>query len=105
VIKKNFHQRVDYSTSWPVQELLCRRIVQKATAFHLYSCHTPCNTRQHNDKRTKSKFERLLYRYCTMCNFCLISNNRTGVASLSTDISQAVLIRQSSQQVATTNYP
>jgi len=30
--------------------------------------------------------ERLPYRYCMMCNFCWISNNRSGVASISTDI-------------------
>jgi len=37
--------------------------------------------------------ERLPYRYYTKCNLCWISNNRTGVASISTDIFRAVPIR------------
>jgi len=37
--------------------------------------------------------ERLTYWYYTMRNFCWISNNRSGVASVSTDISRAVPIR------------
>ena len=37
--------------------------------------------------------ENVQNRYCTMCNFCWISNNRSGVASVSTDIFQTVAIR------------
>jgi len=37
--------------------------------------------------------ERLPYRYCTIRNFCWISNNRFWVASISTDIFQAVHVR------------
>jgi len=37
--------------------------------------------------------ERLTYRYCTLCNFCWISNNSSGVASISTHVFWAVPIR------------
>jgi len=36
--------------------------------------------------------ERLAYRYCTVRNFCWISNSRSGMASISTDIFRAVPI-------------
>jgi len=41
----------------------------------------------------KANVYRLPYQYCTMCNVCWISNNRSGVASISTDIFRSVPIR------------
>jgi len=45
-------------------------------------------------RRLVFMWERLLYRHCTMRNFCRISNNRSGVAFISTDIFRAVPILQ-----------
>ena len=65
-------------------------ISEKKLILKNYSTNDICTN--DDEQQWQNGSERLPYRYCTMRNFCGI-RNRSGVASISTDIFRAVPIR------------